>query len=171
LAAVTVFGLAAAATVIAKQLMAVVLAEPQAGADFLAHLGFYMGVPASEADRLGILRSFMRLVQRSHMLTFGNTLAGYGLVAATGLAWLAAAVRGWRRRHSEHGRDVLILVGTALVPVAWVFLLPRHTYIHATFMVRILVVPISLALLALCWPLVSVASTGGSDFLCRRTSQ
>jgi hypothetical protein len=152
LAAVTAFGVAAAATVIAKQIMAVVLAEPQAGADFLGQLGFYMGVPESEATRPGILRPFAHLVRQSHRLTFGKVLAGYGLVAAMGLAWLAAAMRGWRERHSEHGRDVLILISAALVPVAWVFLLPRHTFIHAGFMVRMLVVPISLAPLALCWP-------------------
>jgi hypothetical protein len=62
------------------------------------------------------------------------------------------AIRGWRRRHSDYGRDVLILVSAALVPAAWVFLMPRHTHIHAGFMVRMLVVPISLAPLALCWP-------------------
>jgi hypothetical protein len=151
-AVVTAFGLAAVATVIAKQIIAVVLAEPRAGANFLVHLGLYMGVPESEANRPGILRPFAQLVRQSHMLTFGNTSAGYGLVAATGLAWLAAAVRGWWGRHSEHGRDVLILISVALVPVAWVLLLPYHTYIHATFMVRMLVVPISLAPLALCWP-------------------
>jgi hypothetical protein len=152
LAAVTAFVLAAAVTVIAKQIMAVVLAEPRAGADFLAHLGLYMGMPESEPNRPGILRPFAQLVRRSHMLTFGNTSAGYGLVAATALAWLAAAMRGWRDRHSEHGRDMLILISAAFVPVAWVFLLPNHTYLHATFMVRMLVVPISLAPLALCWP-------------------
>ena len=152
LAAVTAFGLAAAATVVAKQIMAALLAEPQAGEAFLTQLGFYMGVPESEGNWPGILLPFARLMQQSKMLTFGKTLAGYVLVAATGLIWLAAAIRGWCERYSERGRDVLILVSAALIPVAWVFLLPRHTYIHATFMVRMLVVPISLAPLALCWP-------------------
>jgi len=86
------------------------------------------------------------------MLTFGNSAVGYGLLATTALAWLLAAVRGWKERRTEHGRDVLFLTIVALTPAAWVFLLPNLTYIHATFIVRILVVPISLVLLALCWP-------------------
>ncbi|HEX5718538.1 MAG TPA: hypothetical protein VF179_20415 [Thermoanaerobaculia bacterium] len=152
LAAVTAFGLAAAATVITKQIIAVLIAEPQAGVVFLSHLSIKMGVPESQGNWPGMLRPFARLVQWSRMLTFGNTFAGYGLVAAAGLAWLAAAIRGWYKRDSEYGRDVLILVSAALVPVAWVFLLPSHTDIHAGFMVRMLIVPISLAPLALCWP-------------------
>lgn len=95
---------------------------------------------------------FAQLVWWSSVLTLANKLAGYGLVAAAALAWLAAVIRGWRQRHSEHGRDVLILVSTALVPGAWVLLRPRHTDIHAGMMVRMLGVPISLAPLALCWP-------------------
>jgi hypothetical protein len=153
LAAVTAFGLGAAVTVITKQIMAVLIAEPRAGAVFLSNLSLYMSVPESHGNWPGILIPFARLVRHSKMLTFGNTLVGYGLVAAAGLAWLAAAIRGWYGRDSEHGRDVLILVSAALVPVAWVFLLPNHTAMHAAFMVRMLVVPISLAPLALCWPI------------------
>ena len=152
LAAVTAFGLAAIATVITKQIIAVLIAEPQAGVVFLAHLSTYMGVPESQRNWPGILLPFIRLVQQSKMFTFGNTLVGYSLVAAGGLASLAAAIRGWYKRDNEHGRDVLILVSAALVPVAWVFLLPSHTAIHAVFMVRMLIVPISVAPLALCWP-------------------
>jgi hypothetical protein len=162
-AAVTAFGLGAVATVATKLILAGVLAEPQAGADFATRLGLYMSVPdygsysprwmiESLANLPGILLPFARLALKSSTLTFGNSRAGYGLVAAIALSWLAAAILGWRVRHSERGRDMLILVGAALVPAAWVCLLPSHTYIHATFMVRILVVPISLAPLALCWP-------------------
>src|SRR5262249_39726172 len=100
LATATAFGLAAAATVIAKQIVAAVLVEPRAGADFLWQLSFYMGVPESGSNRLGILRPFARLVRQANVLTFGNARAGYVLVAATGLAWLAAAIRSWWGRHS-----------------------------------------------------------------------
>jgi len=81
-----------------------------------------------------------------HLQLFGHRLR------MTALTWVVAAIRGWRAREHPHGRDILILVSAALIPIGWVLLLPNHTYIHAPFMVRMLVVPISLAPLALCWP-------------------
>jgi hypothetical protein len=152
LAAVGAFGLAVAATVIAKQIMAVAMAEPQAITAFLTQLGHWMGVSETEANPPGLLRASTQILRRSEMLTFGHTRTGYGLFATTGLAWLAAVIWGWWERYSERGRDMLILAGAALIPVAWVFVLPYHTYFHASFMVRMFVVPISLAPLALCWP-------------------
>jgi hypothetical protein len=159
LAAVTAFGLGAAATVVAKLILAAVLVEPQAGADFLARLDLYLEVPVYNswvgqyaASLPRILLPFARLVRQSNMLTYGSRVAGYSLLAVTGLAWLAAVIRGWRGRYSEHGQDMLILAGAALLPVAWVLILPKHAWVHAPFIVRMLVVPISLAPLALCWP-------------------
>lgn len=54
-------------------------------------------------------------------------------------------------RADENGNGQCVVL-YALVPAVWTLLLPRHTYIHAAFMVRMLVVPISLAPLAWCWP-------------------
>jgi hypothetical protein len=129
-----------------------VLTEPKTGAQFTESLLYYMGIPASWGGWPGIVQPFVQLGWWSGVLTFGSTWAGYGLVAATALTWLAAGIQGWRQRHRAHGREVLLLVSLALIPVAWVLLLPRHTDIHAGMMVRLLVVPISLAPLALCWP-------------------
>ena len=152
LVAVTAFGLGGAVTVVTKQVIATLMAEPQAPEVFLSHLRSYAGVPESEGAWPGILVPFARLVQQSYMLTYGNTAAGYGLVVLTTFAWIAAGVRGWRRRDTDVGRDVAVLLGASLVPVAWIFLLPNHTEMHATFMVRMLVVPIAIAPLALVWP-------------------
>ena len=44
LATVIAFGFGAAATLVAKQILALVLAEPNAGAQFLSHLRFYTGI-------------------------------------------------------------------------------------------------------------------------------
>ena len=153
LAAVAVFSLAAAATTAAKHVAADLLTEPQGRGDtFLGQARLYMGVPKSDANGAGLLLPFLRLMQKSKMLSFGRTKAGSALMVATGLAWLAAAIRGWRGRRTAPGRDVLLLAGVALTPVAWVLALPQHMYMHAEFMVRILVIPISLAPLALIWP-------------------
>jgi hypothetical protein len=146
------FGFGAVVTVIAKQLLALALVETNVGEQFLSHLHFYMGVPASEEGWPGILVPLGRLVRKSNVLTYGNKSASYVLIAAAALTWIAVAIRGWQQRHSQYGLDVVILITAALIPVVWVFLLPRHTYIHAAFMVRMLVVPISLAPIAFFWP-------------------
>lgn len=164
--AVVAFGLGAGLTVAAKQILALVLTEPDAASSFFANLHFYMGIPESKAGVPGILVPFSRLARYSRMLTYGSRLPGYSLMVAMVLTWLAATIRGWRQRRRGYGQDVLFLVGTALVPVIWVLLLPNHTDIHAAFMVRILVVPISLAPLALFWPAAletDIPSTGASD--------
>lgn len=152
LGGVAAFGFGAVVTVVAKQLLALPLAEAMVGEQFLSHLHFYMGVPASVEGWPGILVPFGRLVRKSYVLTFGNKFAGYVLIAVSVLTWMAVAIRGWRQRRGQYGLDVTILIAAALIPMVWVFLLPRHTYIHAAFMVRMLVAPISLGLIALCWP-------------------
>ena len=161
LAAVTAFGLGAAATVLVKQILSLALVGPQAVANFFEHLDLHMKDPPDSQGRAGRflalfrLERFLplvRLVKQSRTLTFGNELAGYGLIVTTLLAWLAVAIRAWRRRHSVEGGDLLILMGAALVPVAWLFFLPHHTSVHAWLLVRLLVVPISLAAVALLWP-------------------
>jgi hypothetical protein len=152
LAAMTAFSFGAAATVLVKQVLAGMLVEPKTGVQFFGSLRYYMEIPEAQGGWPGIVLPFVQLVRWSYMLTFGNHLAGYGLIIVMALTWCAAAIRAWQERQNEHGRDVLILISIALVPVVWVLLLPRHTYMHPDMMVRILVVPISLAPLALCWP-------------------
>jgi hypothetical protein len=152
LAAVSAFVLGAAATVFVKQALALAFVGPKAAGSFIEHLRLWARVPDPASHVPGILRPFLGLMWQSGTLTFGNRVAGFGLMAAIAIAWVVAAVRGWRRRGSEPGRDVLILLGSALVPVVWVLLLPNHTWVHAWLMVRLLVVPVSLAPVALCWP-------------------
>ena len=152
LAAVSAFVLGAAATVVVKQSLALALVGPKAAGSFAEHLSLWARVPESVNHVPGVLRPFLELIRQSRTLTFGNSAAGYGLLAATALVWAVAATRGWRRRATPPGGDVRILLGAALVPIVWVILLPNHTSVHAWLMVRLLVVPISLALVALLWP-------------------
>jgi hypothetical protein len=166
LAAVSAFTLGAAATVFVKQALALALVGPSAAGSFAEHLRLWTRVPETLNHVPGIVRPFLKLIGQSGTLTFGSRAAGRALVAATALVWVVAAVRGWRRRFSEAGRDVLILLGCALVPVVWTLLLPNHTAIHAWLMVRLLVVPISLAPVALCWP----AWVGGPRLVKERSS-
>ncbi len=146
------FSFAAVSTVIAKQLIGLVVVAPDAAQQFAASLTHYASLPDFEPGWPGILEPFGRLFVKSSTLAFGNAPAGYALVGLAVIAWAAAIARGWRSRHSLAGRDVLLVAGAAAVPAAWVTLLPTHTYIHAVLVVRMLVVPISLAPLALLWP-------------------
>ena len=158
------FILGAAATVVAKQALAMLLAEPGAAADFLGRLRLYMGRPETAThpsgwigrveDRLPVFLSpFTRLVLQSPMLTYGSRRAGYLLLAVTAAAWVASVVRLFANRGEALVADELMLFGASLVTAVWVFFLPRHTATHAAFMVRLLIIPISLAPMALTWPI------------------
>jgi hypothetical protein len=94
-----------------------------------------------------------------YVLTAWRYLAGMLLAALLALALLWDVVRGWRQRRTVRGRDVLFLLGLTLIPAVWVLILPSHTLMHASFMVRMMVVPISLALAALVWPSNGEAAT------------
>jgi hypothetical protein len=146
------FGFGAMVTILTKQVIASLFVETGVSNQFLSHLRFYMEIPDSEEGWPGILVPFGRLIRKSHVLTFYNETAGYGLLWGAAVVWIIAILRGlrqWSRRQAR--ADLLILVVAALIPAIWVFLLPRHTYNHAVFMVRMLVAPISLAPIALHW--------------------
>jgi hypothetical protein len=74
------------------------------------------------------------------------------LLVAVAVCWIVGAARAWRDRGVEGNVDRTLLLVAAIMPLCWVLLLPRHTYIHAVFMVRILVASIALAPLAAWWP-------------------
>jgi len=150
--AVAAFAVGAAATLLIKQAIAVSLTEPGVIDQFASNLRHYMSVPDYERGWPGMLEPFGRLFRKSGNLTYGHAVAGYVLVVAMVFTWLAAAIRGWRARHDDHWPDRLMVLGAALIPAVWVLVLPNHTYIHAGFMVRILVAPLALAPVALFWP-------------------
>lgn len=150
--AVVAFVIGAGATVLIKQALAASLTEPGVVDQFASNLRLYMSVPDYEEGWPGMLEPFGRLVRKSRNLTYGSAVAGYLMVVAMVFTWLAAALRGWRSRDRDHGRDRLVILGAALIPAAWVLILPNHTYIHAGFMVRILIIPVALAPVALFWP-------------------
>jgi hypothetical protein len=146
------FGLAAGTTVVVKQLLAYLFATPQTGELFLSQLTHYLSAPSSGDGTPGLLLPFRALLDSAPLLTYGSPLAGKALIVAVTATWLAAAVRAWRRRATDDGRDALVILAAALVPLAWVLVLPGHTYLNAGVMVRMFVVPAALAPLALVWP-------------------
>ena len=147
-AAVVAFALGGLATVAIKQVLALTLADPEAARAFLAHLELYADVPDAADGRPGMILPFIRLWQRAHVLAYGSHRAGHVLFGLIAVAWLVGAVRVWRERNAAG----LVLLAAALLPLVWVVLLPQHTAIHPTFMVRILVASIALAPVAALWP-------------------
>jgi hypothetical protein len=152
LSAFVAFGLAAGLTVLVKQALGFALATPEAGALFMSQLIHYLNLPPPQGGTPVFLLPFTALIDSSMTLTYGSRSAGYGLLAAVAIVLLAAGVRAWRRRTTEDGRQALTIVALALVPIGWVLVFPGHTYFNAGIMVRMFVVPTSLAPLALIWP-------------------
>jgi hypothetical protein len=146
------FALGSAITVGTKQILALLLVDVNIGKLFLLNLVNYNKFPESGKGWPGFLLPFRELALHTGMLAFGNRIGGYGIIITFGIFWFTSAVLGWKLRQFQYGRDMLILGSIALIPIAWILLLPTHTYLHAGFMVRILIIPISIAPLALFWP-------------------
>jgi hypothetical protein len=153
LAALGAFAVGGVMTVVIKQLLAALLAEPAAGSAFMNRLGGYVAIPAPRNGIPGLLLPYVEFVPRMYALTGWHRPAAKVLAWAVAIGWSMGAARGWRHRHDVHGRDVIFLSALALLPALWVLAVPTHTLIHASFMVRMMVVPISLAAAALLWPL------------------
>jgi len=150
--AIAGFAIGGVITVAVKQLLAVRFAEPQAGEVFASTLGGYVHMPAPRNGIPGVFLPYIELAHHMYVLTAWRYLAGQVLTVLLALALLWAGARGWRQRRTAEGRDVLFLIGLSLLVVVWVLILPSHTLMHASFMVRMMVVPISMALAALAWP-------------------
>jgi hypothetical protein len=152
IAALVAFGAGALATVTIKQVIANTLADPGAVNAFFSHLSFYASVPEAAGWCPGMLRPFIRLAQRSYVLTYGSRGGGYAVVGLIVLTSMIAAARLWRGWRLKGEEDRVVLLVASLIPVVWVLVLPQHTVVHADFMVRILVASVALAPLAACWP-------------------
>ena len=149
-AALVAFGIGATLTLALKQVLAIVAASGQ-GEAFVDHLQQYSGAAGGQEFGLGRLRPFLSLVRQSSMLTYGSKAAGTLLLTSAAAAWGLAALRS-RRSGPRDRKDFWILAAAAALPLAWVLVFSEHTHIHAWLMVRMLVVPISLAVAASVWP-------------------
>ena len=156
-AVVGAFAVGGLITVAIKQVLAALFADRSAGAVFVTKLAGYAGVPEARNGVPGLLLPYSELVRHMFVLTAWHRTAGKALAVVVAVGWLVGAARGWRHRHDVYGRDVIFLSAVALLPAVWVLVLPTHTLMHASFMVRMMVVPISLTTVALLWP-----SSGGS---------
>jgi hypothetical protein len=136
-----------------KQVLALMLTDAPALSSFTDSLIGYSGGTSDKSWLLGRLSGVLALLSASPTLTFWSTTGAIALAIAISAAWGGALFLTWYCKDDRRRRinDLLAFsTGAAAVP-AWAVLFPTHTLIHAhaTFMSRMLIVPIALGLNAL----------------------
>jgi hypothetical protein len=149
--ALIAFGAGAVLTILIKQLLAYAVIDSGALNVFSGKLDLYMRIPEPVDGIPGFLLAFGRMAKRFSVLVYGRTNVSYLMLVLIGLAWIMNLMLAFRNRYNPFGTDVTALLLIASIPLLWILLLQTHTYIHADFMVRILVVPLSVAPLPLLW--------------------
>jgi hypothetical protein len=153
------FVVGGAMTVVINQLLGALFADPQALGIFSTFLLHYLG---SGSEALGaaapvpapsftFLDLFVTLLMRGVTLTYGSRIGAAGLWLVGGIGWLVAFWLTWQRRTAEGWSDFLAFTSGPVAVLAWVVLFSTHTYIHADFIVRIMIVPLALGWGAALW--------------------
>ncbi len=128
-----------------KQVVATLAFYGEAWSQFFASLFHRIGgsdYPAGE--------SFERLLRSSAQLAWGSDSVGRSLFVLSPLLFLGAYLFARRRcRLTNETLAVDMLLGSALVIPLWYAVFWQHTTQHASFMIRIVAWPLSLALAAI----------------------
>jgi hypothetical protein len=149
-AAVIAFIAGAITTVAIKQVIAFAIAGDAPLRGFMSHLVLYTGFSDAGSDP-SLAAIFKKLLRASIVLTYYSHTGAKMLLITSSLCWLLAILLATSSSYRNDGRIHIFLahcVGAASVPM-WVLLLREHTFIHAGFMARILLVPICLGFSAL----------------------
>jgi hypothetical protein len=86
---------------------------------------------------------------------YGSRPAAVLLYAAGALAWLTAAYLAFRRPARWASCDLLALAAGVGIVVVWTWSFQTHTTLHKFWMVRMLLVPLSMGWGALAWQLIT----------------
>jgi hypothetical protein len=151
--ALIAFAMGAVITVVARVLVAAVLVHPSGLDTFAGNLGLYTQPVESTLYVPGFLRPFGRLLRRGAILTYGNYWGLAALYVSVILSWIVSFWLAYKRKTRSSWTDLsAFVIGAASIPV-WTIILQTHTFMHADFMARILIVPISLGWSAMLWQL------------------
>lgn len=155
------FAFGAVLTVVFKQFLAMLFASPDSVQSISSQLFHYTQPVSAELFQsmespewiqsgtlTGLLAPFGRLLWKVNQIAYGYKPLGILVCIIALLAWLIAAILAVRSHATILLSDFFIFVAGSFIPVLWIVLLPTHTYIHANFMVRILLVPLSLGFAA-----------------------
>lgn len=156
------FALGALVTTVAKQLLVAGLLGAGKVEPFLSNLGLYTGLSGGWSTLPATwFNAFFNLFMFTPLLTYFSYTLGAALLAASAIAWAAAAYLALRSRSSRLRSGFLAHAVGASGIALWVLLLPAHTEIHA-FMSRMLLVPFSLGWSALALQLLLRQGDAGS---------
>jgi hypothetical protein len=168
-AALMAFVLGALLTVAIKQILAVVVVGPEALKSFLVYLRRYVN-PSPEASMRHFretwssphasivwssLRAIYVVLGEGYVLTYGSRAAAGLLYAAGALAWLSAAYVAFRRAARSASSDLLAMAAGVAIVVIWTLCFQTHTTLHKFWMVRMMLVPLSMGWGALAWQLIA----------------
>jgi hypothetical protein len=101
------------------------------------------------------LRAIYVVVGEGYVLTYGSRSAAVLLYVAGALAWLSAAYLAFRRATRSASSDLLAMAAGVAIVVAWTLSFQTHTTIHKFWMVRMMLVPLSMGWGALAWQLIA----------------
>ena len=151
--ALIAFAMGAIITVGCRAVVAATLVQPSGLDTFAGNLSLYTQPVDSTAYVPGFLRPLGRLLRRGSVLTYGNRWGLAILYTSAALSWFMSMWLAYRRATRLSWADLLaFVIGAASIP-AWTVILQTHTFMHADFMTRILIVPISLGWAAVLWQL------------------
>jgi hypothetical protein len=170
LAGLLAFALGVALTVAIKQALAAAIVGPDALRSFHQYLRRYVNPSpgaslahfretwASPDDPLiwSSWKAVFAVLSQGHVLTYGSGPGAIALYTASALAWLAAGYLTFRRRVRWALSDFLGFAAGVAIILAWIWSFQTHTTIHKWWMVRMLIVPLSLGWGALAWQLITV---------------
>ena len=122
-----------------------------------ASLGHFRQTWASPDDSIvwSSLRAIYVVVGEGYVLTYGSRSAAVLLYAAGALAWLSAAYVAFRRAARSASSDLLAMATGVAIVVAWILSFQTHTTIHKFWMVRMMLVPLSMGWGALAWQVLA----------------
>jgi hypothetical protein len=152
--ALAAFGLGAGLTVILKLSFSVAVYGPTAIDSLFANLFYYMDPAISDVPLPRFLLPFGRLYRKGTTLTYGSEIGANLLFASAIGSWVVAAFVALFRKENGRLADLLAAATGSVIVAIWILLFQTHTFGHAVFMVRMLIVPISLGWTALAWQLV-----------------
>ena len=147
------FSMGTIITIGVRVLVAATLVQPSGLDAFVGNLSLYTLPIDSTTYAPGFLRPLGRLFRRGTVLTYGSSWGLAILYVSVALSWFVSMWLAYRRATSWSWADLLaFVIGAASIPI-WTVMLQTHTFMHADFMTRILIVPISLGWAAMLWQL------------------
>jgi len=171
-AALMAFVLGALLAIAIKQVLAVAIVGPKALRSFLVYLRRYVNPSpgaslnhfrqtwSSPQDSIvwSSLRAVYVVLGEGSVLTYGSRTAAIMLYAAGALAWLSAGYLALRRAARSASSDLLAMAAGVGIVVVWTLSFQTHTTLHKFWMVRMLLVPLSMGWGALAWQLIATTA-------------